>query len=422
MVSHGEYSRTLVDDRKRPLRVRGELLKKGGSKSGLGAFQTRRNWQARWFALDVDLGELRYYEDAALRNMKGLVQLTAETQLEEPAPTLKGKHARTSLVEELFYFELTMCKDEKGSVRPGNFQARAKSQPEMDEWRIALIFSIRLLHENRDARVQTQAGPLYTQLAEAVQRRSTCTDNDTNIALSPLTLKGHLKKDDAPTPPPLPNELAVALSRRASLSQEDPPPSQGAPTAKPPPPPKQPPTPQEFVPIDAPPPPPAAPPPPPPPPAAPPPPPAAGPPPPPPLPPSGLPPAGAAEPVAVPPPPTGSSAASAPAPPTSQAASLSAGSRPPAPAPAPGKTAPPPPRAASSPRSVPPPPATAPPPPRGLMPLLVRPPGAPPVSPPPVVAPPPRATPPPPASAVPPPPATAPPKAKVATMPPPPRR
>jgi len=74
-----DYSRTITDEAGRPLRIQGVLLKKGGSKGGksIRSSFTRRNWQSRYFALDVEHGALRYYEDANHKKLKGGLRFTA---------------------------------------------------------------------------------------------------------------------------------------------------------------------------------------------------------------------------------------------------------------------------------------------------------------------------------------------------------
>ena len=129
-----EYSKTLTDKTGRALRTRGELLKKGGSKGGF-----RRNWQARYFILDVDRGELRYFEDAACMQPKGLVQLTVDTVLKFEAPDYRGKGKNAA-----HYLELSATKDDKGQPRE-SFQVRAANSAALDEWTASLDFTLQIL-------------------------------------------------------------------------------------------------------------------------------------------------------------------------------------------------------------------------------------------------------------------------------------
>jgi hypothetical protein len=85
--------RTLLDGR--VLRVRGSLLKKGGSKTPqllsalaslrLPAAGARRNWNARDFLLDFEKGVLEYFEKGQL---KGAVKLNARTTVTQPGAVL----------------------------------------------------------------------------------------------------------------------------------------------------------------------------------------------------------------------------------------------------------------------------------------------------------------------------------------------
>ncbi|KAJ8599501.1 hypothetical protein CTAYLR_007312 [Chrysophaeum taylorii] len=176
VVEHDEcFSRTLKDEFGRPLRTRGEMLKKGGSRNVRASLSGRRNWQERYFSLDIDRGELRYFEDASMGAQKGLVQLTAETQIQRSAPNLKGKHGRGVEEQELHYFELTACKDDRGVLREGPFQVRARSAQELEEWQASIDFSLQLV---RAAANQVAVddlkpnAPLVAELAETLKRRS----------------------------------------------------------------------------------------------------------------------------------------------------------------------------------------------------------------------------------------------------------
>lgn len=175
------FSVTLKDDFGRPLRTRGEMLKKGGSRSVRSSFSGRRNWQERFFTLDIDRGELRYFEDSSMSLQKGLVQLTPDTTVQASTPNLKGKHGRAATEDELNYFELTNCKDDKGVLRDGAFQLRARTPAELDEWTTSLNFSLRLvrdaagqidLDDLANAKPAAPAGAYVAELATTLKQRA----------------------------------------------------------------------------------------------------------------------------------------------------------------------------------------------------------------------------------------------------------
>lgn len=120
-------------------RTTGSMLKKGGGKSRLGENLVqsklhRRNWQQRWFVLDVEAGELRYYKDATLARYKGCVRLTAESSIKIPDTVhLRGRH-RPTKDRSLNYFEIHDTMDEKGRARRRPFSLRAPSGEELVEW------------------------------------------------------------------------------------------------------------------------------------------------------------------------------------------------------------------------------------------------------------------------------------------------
>ncbi|KAJ1456977.1 hypothetical protein M885DRAFT_438904, partial [Pelagophyceae sp. CCMP2097] len=122
-------------------RTCGMLLKKGGSKGlrlSLTGVAHRRNWQRRWFQLDIEHGELRYYRDATLAKHKGTVRLDATSVIKVPdVVELRGRH-RPKLDEELNYFELHGVCDHEGHLRPRPFSMRAAKGNELLEWLHAL--------------------------------------------------------------------------------------------------------------------------------------------------------------------------------------------------------------------------------------------------------------------------------------------
>lgn len=116
-----------------PFITSGTLLKKGGGSS----IFSRRNWTSRYFILDRDKGELRYYDDANKKNERGAIQLMKDTTVDIAAANLKGKHGRSAKAsnQEPFYFVLNPVKDlHTRALRPSPFAIRAASQSEFDGW------------------------------------------------------------------------------------------------------------------------------------------------------------------------------------------------------------------------------------------------------------------------------------------------
>lgn len=169
------FSRTVKDDFGRALRTRGELSKKGGSRSSLVG---RRNWQMRFFSLDLDRGELRYFENSTMSCQKGLVQLTPCSQVKEDGLSL----------------ELKACLDDKGAARD-TFCVKAKSPQEVEEWVTSLRFSLKIVREMHD---QVSIDDLQQE------------NNRPSAALVVAELADKLKKDRSssvdslkkPSPPP----------------------------------------------------------------------------------------------------------------------------------------------------------------------------------------------------------------------------
>jgi len=161
-----------------PLRVRGPLLKKGGSRGGVFSKKKtaslrgiapggRRNWSERRFELDVDTGTLAYYVggDAAddddentatrthRRNAKtprGVVRLRPESRVVAPGEVrLRGRHAdplKAGSQDDPLYFELHHTLDATGRPR-GVFAMRALHRRAFDEWLAALRCCVRRLND-----------------------------------------------------------------------------------------------------------------------------------------------------------------------------------------------------------------------------------------------------------------------------------
>ena len=184
------FSKSLRDGAGQPLRLRGSLLKKGGSKTAPSIRSSftmgRRNWQSRWFTLDAENGELRYYEDATMRATKGLVRLRPNSELRTPTKDLRGKHGRGATDDTRYYFEITNCEDEKHLVRSDPFAMRAHSQLEFDQWVASVGLAVRIARgESPHAAWPEPAAPeaapptpvedpgIYKELSRALARRGT---------------------------------------------------------------------------------------------------------------------------------------------------------------------------------------------------------------------------------------------------------
>lgn len=141
-------------------RTTGSMLKKGGGKSRIGenlvqAKLHRRNWQQRWFVLDIEAGELRYYKDATLARYKGCVRLTAESSIKIPDTVhLRGRH-RPTKDRSLNYFEIHDAMDEKGRARQRPFSMRAPSGEELVEWLRSLHSCLLMLRREEERALRT---------------------------------------------------------------------------------------------------------------------------------------------------------------------------------------------------------------------------------------------------------------------------
>lgn len=142
----GCYS-TVARDAEGFLRIKGLLLKKGGSRRGSEQLKrrpslkeslglaNRRNWKDRWFSVDVDMGVVYYFHDEALQKAAGVVRFVrGKTTLNVPTEvTLRGRHAPAN-EEPSYYLELWSTADDVGNERLEPFAVRAKSESEYDEW------------------------------------------------------------------------------------------------------------------------------------------------------------------------------------------------------------------------------------------------------------------------------------------------
>ncbi|KAJ8610115.1 hypothetical protein CTAYLR_007096 [Chrysophaeum taylorii] len=147
-------------------RTTGSMLKKGGGRSRAGeslvqAQLHRRNWQRRWFVLDVEEGELHYYKDASLGKYKGCVRLTSESGIKIPDTVrLRGRHRPTKKNEDLNYFEIHDAVDEEGRERRRPFALRAPNGEELLEWLMSLQACLGMLRQERLSRPRLSAAHL----------------------------------------------------------------------------------------------------------------------------------------------------------------------------------------------------------------------------------------------------------------------
>lgn len=147
----GIYS-TVFRDEEGWLRIKGLLLKKGGSRRGtersLGKNGTmclvtnRRNWSERWFS--VEQGSLYYYFDEELTRPAGVVKFTSKSLVHVPEEvSLRGRHAPASELEAVNYLELLFTMDDVGNERLEPFAIRAKTTEEFREWIRTFQFCVR---------------------------------------------------------------------------------------------------------------------------------------------------------------------------------------------------------------------------------------------------------------------------------------
>ena len=135
------------------LRMKGALLKKGGSKhmrrtdrnSGDRTptrFFGRRNWSDRSFFLDMESCTWSYYKDDAYENLAGVVCLLATSSIVVPEEVrLRGRHAPSDPTETLNYFEVHNTTDAQGAPRD-SFVVRAPSPREFEDWLRALRWAL----------------------------------------------------------------------------------------------------------------------------------------------------------------------------------------------------------------------------------------------------------------------------------------
>mmetsp|Transcript_20092 Transcript_20092/g.62145 ORF Transcript_20092/g.62145 Transcript_20092/m.62145 type:complete len:498 (+) Transcript_20092:59-1552(+) len=190
-------------------RTTGYMLKKGGGKSRVGESLVqsqlhRRNWCRRFFVLDVEAGELKYYKDATLLQYKGTVRILATSSVHIPdAVHLRGRH-RPGKRESVNYFELRDVHDDEGRLRHRPFALRAPSAKELIQWLRTLEVCLSLIR--RDAGVPVNDVP--PALA------TTTTDRRTTGYWDEESSESEGDEEDVSSPPAL-----AVLSSSASGSQ-----------------------------------------------------------------------------------------------------------------------------------------------------------------------------------------------------------
>ena len=134
----------------RRLRIKGALMKKGGY---------RRNWQKRWFTLNIGAGEFSYYsgEERLPRQLKGTIRLGPASSF--VVPDFKEgmfKHDKNATAESACNFELLMITEADGKPR-SKFCARAESAAILKEWKDSIEASI-------DSRLSQSAKKIDVQM------------------------------------------------------------------------------------------------------------------------------------------------------------------------------------------------------------------------------------------------------------------
>ena len=169
LEKEGEFAR---------VRVRGVLLKKG---SGISMFG-RTNWQFRTFTLNPETGVFRYYAEKSTKP-RGALQLVPCSTFSEEMPkgrTFRGKSRRAS-AGELRYFRLDLITEASsgpghlpGKPRPA-FEARARDEGELAEWRAAFTYAINHTKKRAEEELAAHAagGGELANLLGAKQLQST---------------------------------------------------------------------------------------------------------------------------------------------------------------------------------------------------------------------------------------------------------
>ena len=133
LLSASVFSSHWYGEDRKPLRVKGVLVKKDGSRrrSLTKVLTGRATWSERHFFLDVAAGKLSYFYDAGLARRAGVVRLEPFVSAARP---LGGPDHE---------FEILHSRDEGGAARDGGFLLRAPSAGIMGEWLESLRRSVR---------------------------------------------------------------------------------------------------------------------------------------------------------------------------------------------------------------------------------------------------------------------------------------
>ncbi|KAH8049375.1 serine/threonine kinase [Aureococcus anophagefferens] len=159
LLSASVFSSHWYDEHQKPLRVKGVLVKKDGSRrrSLTKVLTGRATWSERHFFLDVAAGKLSYFYDAGLARRAGVVRL--EPFVSAARPVGGPDHE----------FEILHSRDEGGAARDGGFLLRAPSAGIMGEWLESLRRSVREVSHRRAAEEKARAAAvLEDDLDEAV--------------------------------------------------------------------------------------------------------------------------------------------------------------------------------------------------------------------------------------------------------------
>lgn len=209
------------------MKTSGLMLKKGGGRSRVGESLVqsqfhRRNWQRRWFVLNVEAYELVYYKDASLSRYKGCVRLTNKSSIQIPDTVqLRGRH-RPTKHESLNYFEIHGALDDQGRPRRRPLALRAQTNDELLDWLGSLQRCLGRLRRETRPRMSSRLSAHESSSDES-------TDDDVDDVEVPENL-AELDVDDVPAELPAEragswqiDELREALEEekvRASLLED----------------------------------------------------------------------------------------------------------------------------------------------------------------------------------------------------------
>uniref|UniRef100_A0A7S3NJX3 PH domain-containing protein n=1 Tax=Aureoumbra lagunensis TaxID=44058 RepID=A0A7S3NJX3_9STRA len=143
------YSTEFCDESGKPLRIKGLLLKKGGSRKAIiningGYLNRRRNWSLRWFYLDLNSASLRYFIDEDMERKVGEIRFLPGAFVQVPHEVkLRGRHAPRRHNAPVYYLELHRTADAFGKERAIPFALRATSHDEFNDWIKSLTYCVK---------------------------------------------------------------------------------------------------------------------------------------------------------------------------------------------------------------------------------------------------------------------------------------